>query len=270
MIKDVLYFGELGFFMHILGAIEYYLTKHPDIELSICTYKTFYEILKILFGSRIQLWDIVPLHSKRAFHNCKYYDNNIQDIVTYKERLKTSNTLIHILKLNTFLRKKSISYAANKGHCWLRITKTITYKTKFLEQKYKNKNIILFFFRNRTVDGFRNYNLDIETYIDKTINYFNKINNKTYEPILWGVESNTSSNASSISDIKEFIYLCNICFLFVSCDSGLLDLALHANVKNYSIIEKKRQDRINKCNINLFNYKLFDSKIIDEDIFLKS
>ena len=80
MIKDVFYFGELGYFMHILGAIEYYLLNHPDTNLSICTYKTFYDILKILFGSRIHLWDIVALHSDRGFHNCKYYDENIKDI----------------------------------------------------------------------------------------------------------------------------------------------------------------------------------------------
>ena len=87
---------------------------------------------------------------------------------------------------------------------------------------------------------------------------------------MWGVESHVSVDYVTINDIKEFIYLCNICFLFISCDSGLLDLGLHCNVKQYCIIQKKRNDRVNPCNINLFNYKLFDSKIIDEDIFLKS
>ena len=271
MIKDVLYFGELGFFMHILGAIEYYLLNHPDTDLSICTYKTFYDILKILFGSRIHLWDIVPLQSDRGFHNCKYYDENIKDIVTYKERIKHSCNLIDLLKLDTYIRKKNLTHVFKKNNnVWIRLTKPITYKTKLLETKYNNKEIILFFFRNRTIDGFRNYPHQIKKYVDKTISYFNKVNNKKYTAILWGVESHVSGDYVTINDIKEFIYLCNICFLFISCDSGLLDLGLHCNVKQYCIVQKKRNDRVNPCNINLFNYKLFDSKIIDEDIFLKS
>ena len=296
MIKNVLYFGELGFFMHILGAIEYYLTKYADVELSICTYKTYYDILKILFGNRIHLWDIVPLAtgpygSKREKHLSKYYEINnylqLSKIIKHKERLSESYHLLELLKHDNVIRGKDLecvykdrpfsrfSSAVRPPNSeindeWLKISKPIIYKNEYLENKYKNKNIILFFCRKKCSGSKRNFKQHVKKYINKTMSYFNKLTDKLYEPVQWGVESSLCPEFPTISDIKEFIYVCNNCHLFISCDSGLIDLALHANVKQYCIIQKKNyiqplhSNHPHRC---LFNYKLFDSKEIEEELF---
>lgn len=252
------YFGELGFFIHIISYLEKFLLDNPDTQIYICTFENFFSILEITFNSKIKLYKSYDIKANRVCHG----EGKHQDMIL-KDGNKTINfiSLVKILENMNLQVKNNIKSPYTKSNStYITLSKPITYIDDNLSTKYNklDKEIIVFFFRKRSIVNRRNFRKDPKIYVTNTIKYYSNKNNTKYEPIIWGVEGYTLKEFTCISNIKELIYLFNKCFLFISCDSGLLDLAIHCNVKNFTIIKSSLIDW------KLYNYKLFDSNNINE------
>lgn len=227
------FFGEFGWFnIFLLRGLAYFINYFPEFRFNIITYKTYSDILKLLFNDNIVSIVNVPINSTRS-QSSSCLDNLYRN---------TDGNLMFFL---SNIYKKIHNINDNNDLLFdLEIRKMKPLYNLQLVPYNKESNLIGIFPRFRKNHWLNNQKLFSLEFWNNLINYFTAKNKKI---VVFGDLSELFDIENKINliypkNIIESIEYLNKIEMFISPCSGFASFAQNCNTKNLIVIINNDED----------------------------